>query len=187
MEAFRKQVADAEAVLAQLSQSINTQGSAGAEVQRKLSALIPEESAIRPFLAALATSDLPLDDNVLKALKTIIESKPEQVKAWHILLTKNIIMSAVTALAHERSGRPVEGDASRAVTTRMGKIVGHIAGASDLVEAKWAAQAIDNFEPGKEYTDTGESEEIYWHKFFSQWKYNKEDLKLAQKHLLQKS
>lgn len=188
MEAFRKQVSTTETLLEELADSVNKGSLTAAQAQTRFADLISEESVIRPFLAALATSRLPLNTDILQALKSVIESKPQEKNTWHTLLTKNVLMSALTGIAHERSGNPQAAEASRMVTFRMQKIVSHIQDSALSSVLKTASKAIDSFENKAEELDVVEkSDEDYWHKFFSQWKYSKEDLKSVQKHLLQKS
>lgn len=182
MEAFRKQVDSADTLLEDLACTLDKGSLSAAQAQKRFAELISEESVIRPFLAALATSRLPLTDDILQALNNVIESKPQEKNTWHILLTKNVLMSALTALAHERKNSAQEAEASRMVTTRMLKIIEHVQDKALSARLKAAAQAIDSY---KEEPET--LSEDYWHKFFSQWKYRKDDLKSVQKHLLQKT
>ncbi len=186
MESFRDKVASAETLIEKIDLGLAANQMNKSQVQNKIEEFIVGDATyIRAFLAALSTSKMELNKTFLEAFKNLVENNEEE-RAFHVLLIKNIIMSSNMARKHEGNNDAKMAEGSRSVTSRCHLLLFYLQGEGQLPDIIKVNQAIDLFDQKDPSIPEQDAPQIrFWHKFFEEWKYSKEDLKLAQKHLLQ--
>lgn len=186
MESFKDKVASAETLIEKIDLGLSANNMNESQVQKAIEEFVVGDALlIRAFLAALSTSKMELSKTFLEAFKDVVKNNEEE-RAFHVLLIKNIIMSSNMARKHEGNNDANMAEGSRSVTSRCHLLLFYLQGEGQLPDIIRVNQAIDLFEQGDASIPEQDAAQIrFWHKFFEEWKFAKEDLKLAQKHLLQ--
>jgi hypothetical protein len=114
---FPQALARAEEVLKKLDRSLPGDD----EAKQQIAPFFESEAAIRGFFVVLLTGDFRIADEAPAYLIESLRSAPRHVLS---VLTKNLVMSAATAVVHQRSGDQENLAGSQKVVARTTKIVG---------------------------------------------------------------
>jgi hypothetical protein len=134
-------------------------------------------------MAALATGNLPQDDNMRAALLAALKAGQENA---YELIIKNIIMSGCSAQEHERKGNTEAARGSKAACAASVELASLLEDEALQALAKEALLAISQWKdiaadaPQPKGNGAGEK----WFAFFERWGYNQQLLAAVQDPLL---
>ena len=167
---FEQAIAESSRVLSELES-----GNMGEDEARdQIAGIVSSQAGARGFFVALLTGELKLSDNPSQSIVDALRKAPEITAD---LLAKNLIMSACTAVSHERRGDERQAAGSKQVTRRTATLIKLL----PLDEVK--RTLADMSTAVHDALNGGTANGATYSDFLKRWNYDKDQLKAAEQAL----
>jgi len=167
---FEQAIAESSRVLSEL-ESGNMEEE---QARDQIALIVSTQAGARGFFVALLTGELKLSDSPSQSIVEALTRAPEITGD---LLAKNLVMSACTAVSHERRGDERQAQGSRQVTRRTANLI-KLLRLND-VERKLADMSTAVHDALNGGTTSGAT----YSDFLKRWNYDKEQLRAAEQAL----